>query len=194
MQNVLNAYHRRCTNDMPTVTDKLTTAIRAAMTDLQKRLIAELQAQGHRLTGALEKSIQYEVKVEGDTITAVMTALDYGLVMEFGVPANRIPYGKGGGGTSKYIQGLVRFFTLRGLGSREALSAAFATAKKHKREGMPSRGSYAFSSNGRRTGFVKNTLEQYLPLLTDLIGTESGRVVDLIIGDDIRLEPYKIAA
>lgn len=194
MQNVLNAYHRRCTNDMPTVTDKLTTAIRAAMTDLQKRLIAELQAQGHRLTGALEKSIQYEVKVEGDTITAVMTALDYGLVMEFGVPANRIPYGKGGGGTSKYIQGLVRFFTLRGLGSREALSAAFATAKKHKREGMPSRGSYAFSSNGRRTGFVKNTLEQYLPLLTETIGTESGRVVDLIIGDDIRLEPYKIAA
>jgi hypothetical protein len=83
---------------------------------------------------------------------------------------------------------------LRGLGSREALSAAFATAKKHKREGMPSRGSYAFSSNGRRTGFVKNTLEQYLPLLTDLIGTESGRVVDLIIGDDIRLEPYKVAA
>jgi len=179
---------------MPTVTDKLTTAIRAAMADLQKRLIAELQAEGHRLTGALEKSIQYEVKVEGDTITAVMTALDYGLVMEFGVPANRIPYGKGGGGTSKYIQGLVRFFTLRGLGSREALSAAFATAKKHKREGMPTRGSYAFSSNGRRTGFVKNTLEQYLPLLTDLIGTESGRVVDLIIGDDIRLEPYKIAA
>ena len=177
---------------MTTVTDKLTTAIRAAMTGLQKRLIAELQAQGHRLTGALEKSIQYEVKVEGDTITAVMTALDYGLVMEFGVPANRIPYGKGGGGTSKYIQGLVRFFTLRGLGSREALSAAFATAKKHKREGMPSRGSYAFSSNGRRTGFVKNTLEQYLPLLTDLISTESGRVVDLIIGDDIRLEPYKI--
>jgi hypothetical protein len=41
---------------------------------------------------------------------------------------------------------------------------------------------------------VKNTLEQYLPLLTETIGTESGRVVDLIIGDDIRLEPYKIAA
>lgn len=181
---------------MQSVTDKLIAAITKAMADLQKRLVAELQAQGHRLTGALEKSIQYEVKVEGDTVTAVMTALDYGLVMEFGVPASRIPYGKGGskGGTSKYIQGLVRFFTLRGLGSREALGAAFATAKKHKREGMPTRESYAFSANGRRTGFTKNTLEQYLPLLTSTIGTESGRVVDLIIGDDIRLEPYKIAA
>jgi hypothetical protein len=180
---------------MPTVTDKLTTAIRAAMNDLQKRLIAELQAQGHRLTGALEKSIQYEVKVEGDTITAVMTAL-------------RLRFGNGVWRTSQAgyhtakaaaehqntFRDLSGFSPLRGLGSREALSAAFATAKKHKREGMPSRGSYAFSSNGRRTGFVKNTLEQYLPLLTDLIGTESGRVVDLIIGDDIRLEPYKIAA
>jgi hypothetical protein len=115
---------------MPTVTDKLTTAIRAAMTDLQKRLIAELQAQGHRLTGALEKSIQYEVKVEGDTITAVMTALDYGLVMEFGVPANRIPYGKGGGGTSKYIQGLVRFFTLAGIGQPGSIERRFCHGKE----------------------------------------------------------------
>ena len=179
---------------MPTVTDKLITAIRAAMTDLQKRLIAELRAQGHRLTGALEDSISFDVQTDGNTITAVMTALDYGLVMEFGVSASRIPYGGGSGGTSKYIQGLVRFFTLRGLGSREALSAAFATAKKHKREGMPTRGSFAFSSNGRRTGFVQNTLEQYLPQLTETIGTESGRMIELVIGDDIRLEPYKFAA
>lgn len=180
---------------MPTVTDKLTIAIHAAMTDLQKRLIAELRAQGHRLTGALEDSISFDVQTDGNSITAVMTALDYGLVMEFGIPANRIPYGgKGTGGTSKYIQGLIRFFSLRGLGSREALSAAFATAKKHKREGLPTRGSFAFSSNGRRTGFTQNTLEQYLPLLTDTIGTESGRVIELIIGNDIRLEPYKFAA
>jgi len=180
---------------MPTVTDKLTSAIRAAMIDLQKRLIAELRAQGHRLTGALEDSISFDIQTDGSTITAVMTALDYGLVMEFGVPANRIPYGgKGsGGGTSKYIQGLVRFFSLRGLGSREALDAAFATAKKHKREGLPTRGSFAFSSNGRRAGFVRNTLEQYLPQLTEIIGTESGRVIELVIGDDIHLEPYKFA-
>ena len=181
---------------MPTVTDKLTASIRTAMEELRKRLVVELQRQGHRLTGALEDSIQYDVTSDVDTITAVMTALDYGLVVEFGVPASRIPFGgKGsGGGTSKYIQGLVRFFELRGLESREALSAAFATARVHKREGMPSRGSYAFSENGRRTGFVQNTLEQYLPILTGEISRESGRIVDLIIGDDIHLEPYKIVA
>ena len=180
---------------MPAVAKGISAAIKSAMEDLRKRLIAELQQQGHSLTGALAKSIAYEIKEDASGVTAIMTALDYGLVLEFGVPANRIPYGgKGGGrGTSKYIQGLVRFFTLRGLGSREALGAAFATAKKHKKEGMPSRGSYAFSSNGRRTGFVKNTLEQYLPTLTEAIGQNSGRVVSLAIGKEIRLEQYKIA-
>ena len=180
---------------MPAVANSLVDAIKSAMADLQKRLIAELQAQGHSLTGSLAKSIAYEVTQDGSGITAVMTALDYGLVMEFGVPASRIPYGgKGGGrGTSKYIQGLVRFFTLRGLGSREALGAAFATAKKHKREGMPTRGSYAFSANGRRTGFVRHTLEQYLPTLTDAIGANAGRVVEITIGKELKLEPYKIA-
>lgn len=181
---------------MPDETKHFSSAIERSMQDLQKRLIAELQAQGHRLTGALEKSIQYEITTTPGRIVAVMTALDYGLVMEFGVPANRIPYGgrKGGGGVSKYIQGLVRFFELRGLSGREALGAAFGTAQKHKREGMPSRGSYAFSSNGRRTGFIKNTLEQYLPILTANLNSEAQAVVELIIGEDIRLEPYKIVA
>lgn len=165
------------------------------MEALRKRLIAELQAQGHRLTGALEKSIAYEIRQSPGRITAVMTAADYGLIIEFGVPANRIPYGgrTGRGGVSKYIQGLVRFFELRGLSGREALGAAFATATKHKREGMPSRGSYAFSSNGRRTGFVRNTLQQYLPELTRNLNDDAQMIVELVVGEDIRLEPYKIA-
>lgn len=177
---------------MPNLTDTVT----AAMEELRKRLIVELSAQGHRNTGALEKSLKYDVQREGDKIVAVMTAFDYGLVVEFGVPASRIPYGGSGkkGGTSKYIQGLVRFFGNKGLSPREALGAAFATARKHKREGMPTRASYAYSSNGRRTGFVQNTLEQYLPLLASTIGEGAGGIVELTIGKDLRLEPYKIAA
>ena len=180
---------------MSKATESFKSAIERSMEEIKKRLIAELKAQGHRLTGALEDSIQYEIKTTPGRITAIMTALDYGLVMEFGVPAGRIPYGgrSGRGGVSKYIQGLVRFFELRGLESREALGAAFATAQTHKREGMPSRGSFAFSSNGRRTGFVRNTLEQYLPELTANLNSEAQAVVDLVVGEDIHLEPYKIA-
>lgn len=180
---------------MPDETKHFSSAIERSMQDLQKRLIAELQAQGHRLTGALEKSIQYEIESSPGKITAVMTAADYGLVIEFGVPASRIPYGgrTGRGGQSKYIQGLVRFFELRGVTGKEALRAAFATAAKHKREGMPSRGSFAFSSNGRRTGFVRNTLQQYLPELTANLNREAQGIIEIIIGEDIYLEPYKIA-
>lgn len=175
----------------------LTDTITAAMEEIRKRLIAELSAQGHRNTGALEKSIAYDIRREGGNLVAVMTAFDYGLVVEFGVKADRIPYGGRGGSrgkTSKYIQGLVRFFGHKGLSQREALSAAFATARKHKREGMPTRGSYAFSNNGRRTGFIQNTLEQYLPILTSKIGEGAGGIVELTIGRDLRLEPYKIRA
>ena len=174
----------------------LSGAVSSSMEKIKSLLIEELKQQGHRLTGALENSIQYQIKEDSTGITAVMLGLDYGLIVEFGVAADRIPYGgkSGSGGTSKYIQGLVRFFQLRGLVAREALSAAFATAAVHKREGMPSRGSYALSSNSRRTGFVKNTLEQYLPTLEQQIGKEAGLVVELTIGQDIKLEAYKIAA
>ena len=183
---------------MSKITDNLTAAITKAMEEIKKGLQKELQQQGHRLTGALENSLQYEVRTEGNQVIAVMTANDYGVYVEFGVPASRIPYGGNrrggsGGGKSKYIQGLVRFFELRGVHGLEALSAAFATARKHKREGMPTRSSYAFSENGRRTGFVRATLDRYLPQITDIVEREAGFVVDLVIAETIRLEPYKIA-
>lgn len=183
---------------MSKITDNLTTAITTAMEEIKAGLQTELQRQGHRLTGSLERSLQYEITRQGNQVVAVMTANDYGVYVEFGVPASRIPYGgkrrgSGGGSKSKYIQGLVRFFELRGVRGEEALRAAFATARKHKREGIPTRSSYAFSENGRRTGFVRATLDQYLPKITDIVEREAGIVVDLVIAETIRLEPYRIA-
>lgn len=180
---------------MSKITDRLVPAISDSMADIKRLLIQELSQEGHRLTGSLESSISFEVKADAVGVTAILTAFDYALVLEFGVPASRIPYGgrTGRGGQSKYIQGLYRFFTLRGLGTREALGAAFATANVHRREGMPSRGSYAFSSNGRRTGFTRSVFESYLPTLRDKITEKSGLIVELAIADKIRLEPYSIA-
>ena len=124
-------------------------AVEAAMKHIQAELRAELEAQGHRLTGALEESVQYRVFSRGSTVVVgEMSSLSYGFAIELGVPASRIPYSgrSGRGGRSAYIQGLVRFFELRGLEPREALSAAFATATVHKREGMPTASSFGFSS------------------------------------------------
>ncbi len=56
----------------------------------------ELAAQGHRLTGALIDSVTYQVK---QTATGAMIEgllLDYGIPVNTGVPASRIPFWRWG--------------------------------------------------------------------------------------------------
>jgi hypothetical protein len=128
----------------------------------------ELTAQGHHLTGALEGSIKGTIKIDrrGDA-TLTGTAFSYGHILDAGVSPDRIPYGGGGGGgTSKYIQGLISYFMLRGLDLREAKRAAFATANAHKQHGMPTAGSYAYSKNGQRLNFI------------DLVRIDAGPALD----------------
>ena len=154
------------------------------MAYLQSAIRAELDAQGHGgNTGKLSKSVTYEVEAGDGRAVGRMFFEDYGFYVEFGVRASRIPYGGRGkgkkGGTSAYIEGLVRFFQHRGLSGREALGAAFATAKTHKREGMPSRGSYAYSNNGRRTGFVSNALKDFQKELSELLSSKFATLVQI---------------
>lgn len=168
-------------------------ALEDAMKHLQKELRRELREQGHYLTGALHDSIEYRVYKRGSTVAiAEMMSLDYGLILEVGVPASRIPFSGSrrgaGGGTSKYIQGLVTFFQKRGLNEREALSAAFATANVQKREGMPTNGSFAFSSNGRRTGFVSETLENHLDIVGKILQERTGYLLTINLPTVVRME------
>jgi len=121
----------------------------------------ELEKQGHKLTGRLINSLEAEVKVTENGITGYVMAEDYGLILNTGVPANKIPFNPGSGAkSSKYIDALVRYFRLRGLSEKRAIRAAFATANKHKREGMPTKASYRFSQNGRRKGWIDYTIRQ----------------------------------
>jgi len=139
---------------------------------LRERLRSEAAAQGHRLTGKLEDSIDFEITETESEAVGKMYAEDYGVFVEFGVKSGRIPYSSGGGrrgGTSAYIQGLVSFWEHKGLSGREALGAAFATAKVHEREGMPTRKSFAFSSTGQRTGFIKTTIDESMDDITRII-------------------------
>lgn len=131
---------------------------------LVKAIRKELTEQGHKLTGKLLDSIRTVSKAvaEGEIEIEIRMLSRYRFT-EYGVKANRIPFGnrKGRGeGTSKYIQGLIEFALLRRMTTdrEEALSIAFAIARKHKSEGMPTRGSYKYSNNGRRKFFQKTTL------------------------------------
>jgi len=122
----------------------------------------QYRLQGHNLTGKLIASIEDKVTLTVTGAKVQVLIVDYGIIINNGTPASRIPYtpGSGRGGTSKYIQGLQNFARLRmGLNAREALSVAFAIAKKQSKEGMPTKGSFRFSKNGKRTGAIEDTLE-----------------------------------
>ena len=174
----------------------IVSGLQDAMKRLQADLRTELKAQGHYLTGKLNDSIDYEIEVVGDIVRAVMECEDYGLAMEFGVTADKIPYTPGGnrGGTSKYIQGLIRFWNLRGVSGREGVRAAFATAAKHKREGLPTRASFSFSTTGARTGFASTVLERDLELIGRILENKTGAILELQLFPELdRIQPLTLS-
>lgn len=173
----------------------IVSGLQDAMKRLQADLRKELKAQGHYLTGKLNDSIEYDIRVEGDFVIAEMEIEDYGLSVEFGIKPQNIPYSPGSGaGTSKYIQGLISFWNKRGVGGREGIRAAFATARKHKREGMPTRGSYAFSSTGQRTGFASTVLERDLELIGRVLEDKTGFNLEIALAPGLgQAEPIRIA-
>ena len=95
--------------------------------------------QGRSLTGALVNSIDYSVNATVTSTFIEFTLLDYGMILNYGVPANRIPYSPGSGAkSSKYIDGLKLYAKLRfNANDKEAERIAFAIARKHKKFGMP---------------------------------------------------------
>lgn len=138
-----------------------TTILKKVDTIIKKAFRQELREQGHYLTGGLERSINGDV-TEADNVAKLEgSAANYSGILDDGTTADRVPFNQGSGaGHSKYIDGLITYFKLRGLGDKEAISAAFATAKVQKREGMPTKGSYAYSKNNERKIFIDRTEKQ----------------------------------
>lgn len=157
-----------------TISQSTANAIAAALKAVSARSIrkfqAEIDTQGHNLTGKLKGSFETRLTSTKNSIQSDITVEGYGRFVDQGVKANRIPYSgrSGRGGKSKYIEGLKDYFMRRGRGASEALRAAFATAAKHRQEGMPTRASARFSANGRRTGFIENEIPG---IETDIVQT-----------------------
>lgn len=124
---------------------------------LEKSFKNELKEQGHSNTGALENSINgvvTETELAG-------TIFDYGHILNDGTDKDKIPFQSGSGAkSSRYIDGLIAFFISKGLGLKEATSAAFATAKVQKKEGMSTAASKRFSKNGKRQDFINDVIEK----------------------------------
>ncbi len=68
------------------------------MEAMRVAFVKSADAQGHRLTGRLAGSFNYEVVVVSEIETVGrMYAEDYSAYLEFGVQAKNIPYTPGGG-------------------------------------------------------------------------------------------------
>lgn len=123
----------------------------------------ELRRQGHKATGRGIASLEGIVtRFTASEIAGAILANDYLIPVDTGVPASRIPFSPGSGAKfSLYIQGLIRWAGVvkPGLSDLERKSFAFAVAYTQLREGMPTRGSYSFSNNGRRKNWVAFGLE-----------------------------------
>lgn len=106
---------------------------------LIEQLRGELSRQGHNLTGALANSIEYEVTQATDSVKLTFSMNSYGLSLNTGIPAARIPYTRGSGRkSSQYIDGLRRWVRIKfGYSQQRAERVAFAIASKQKQQGYP---------------------------------------------------------
>lgn len=139
----------------------------------------ELAAQGHKATGKGIASLEGVVTSDNlQKLVGVIMANDYLIPVDTGVPASRVPYGRGGGGTSKYIQGLLDWVGIikPGLKEKQKISFVFSIAAAHKKEGIPTRASARFAQNGRRKNWIKHGLEDKAEQFEDEF-----RLFDLIV-------------
>jgi len=108
------------------------------------------------------------------SLEANILAQDYLLIQNVGVSKGRIPFGgvSGNASTSRYIEELFNWAAVvkPSLTVQERRSFVFAVANTHKKEGMPSRGSFSYSSNGRRLSWVEFGMSNKVAQLERKIG------------------------
>ena len=122
------------------------------------KLSDELILQGHYISpGGLSDDIDVVVRSVADKSTIELWMRDYAGYLERGVKAENIPFSgvTGRGGKSAYIEGLRRWAERRGMDN--PLSAAFAIAHTHKKEGMPTIGSRRM---GKKTEFLSDAIKK----------------------------------
>lgn len=158
------------------ITQEIKEEVEYVMSLLKLEIEKEFIDQGHGKKGRSKLIDTAEVKTQilASVIKSELFMERYFRFVNDGVKASRVPYQRGSGRkTSKYIEALILFFRRKGLGQKRSERAAFATATLAKRQGHPTRSSFRFSKNGRRTKFVDFTLERLedkmLNLLSDKV-------------------------
>jgi len=152
---------------------------------IKNQLIYNIQEQGHSYTGKLEESIRVEAVEQGNELDFNCYMADYGLIVDSGIKPERIPYGgdSTGAETSQFIQALYDYAVGKlGVSTDGAMEAAHRIAQAMKNEvGMPTLGSFKFSKNGNRTGFIRDALEELRPKLANYFNQATRQVLGFLV-------------
>jgi hypothetical protein len=118
---------------------------------LQKELIQ----QGHQSSGNLVNSFEQRV-IEVPNSIVIEILMD-----EYGIYVNE---GRKTGGKKVPINVLVDWIERKAIvnGDKEVKSLAFAIQQTIHKEGIPTKGSFKFSNNGRRKGFIDFVIDNKL--------------------------------
>jgi len=118
-------------------------------------LKAELIMQGHKDTGALIDSFEGRIMELPNSIVLEI------LMDKHGVYVNE---GRKTGGKKVPINVLVEWIERKAIasGDKEVKSMAFAIQNTIHKEGIPTKGSFKFSNNGRRKGFIDFVIDNEL--------------------------------
>lgn len=118
---------------------------------LQKELIQ----QGHQASGNLVNSFEQRV-IEVPNSIVIEILMD-----EYGIYVNE---GRKTGGKKVPINVLVDWIERKAIvnGDKEVKGLAFAIQQTIHKEGIPTKGSFKFSNNGRRKGFIDFVIDNKL--------------------------------
>jgi hypothetical protein len=161
---------------------------------LSEALMNEFEAQGHKMSGTVVRDIEYVVKTEVNKISIAGMMYPYANYLAAGTKAAKVPFsGIGGGGTSLYIQALKNYAKVRmGIeNEKKALSVAFAIAHTQKKHGMPTPGSYSYSSTGKRTEWISDAFKNNEDKITEVVSQMAFNM--LVVKLDTLIEKWQIS-
>ena len=147
---------------------------------VKKAVIYNFKLQDHVMTGDLIDTINYKIQTTDIGGRVDFYLNDYGMYQNYGVTPSQIkkPFAK------PRIEGLQRFAKIK-LGisdEKEALRVAFAIAKKHSIEGMPTNNS---KSMGKKTGAINDALKDTEKEVAELIEKAMTEVITTLISDTL---------
>lgn len=142
-----------------------------------ENLQAELEAQGHNATGHLSDSMTSKNIIEVGVKILQIEAEDYVESVDKGQPK----------GTVVPLEDLMEWVQVKAIASGDYLVRGIAEAIKLAifREGTPTSGSLRFSSTGKRTEFIAESLEriefEIITMLEDRFVSNSKDLIDELI-------------